>query len=47
MKTKKSEKADLENKKLLFVEVGLIASLVLVWIGFDYSTAEVRTVMEV
>ena len=45
MKTKKTEKADLENKKLLFVEVGLIASLVLVWLGFEYSTSDVRTVM--
>ena len=45
MKTKKTEKADLENKKLLFVEVGLIASLVLVWLGFQYSTSDLRTVM--
>ncbi|MBO5498317.1 MAG: energy transducer TonB [Bacteroidales bacterium] len=45
MKTKKTEKADLENKRLLFVEIGLIVSLFLIWSGFEYSTAQVRTVM--
>ena len=46
MKTKKTEKADLENKRLLFVEIGLIVSLFLIWSGFEYSTAQVRTVMQ-
>ena len=38
MEIKKSEKASLENKRLLFVEVGLIAALLVVLAGFESST---------
>ena len=38
METKKSEKASLENKRLLFAEVGLIAALLIVLAGFESST---------
>ena len=31
MEVKKSEKARLENKKLLFTEIGLVAALGIVW----------------
>ena len=38
MEIKKSEKASLENKRLLFAEVGLIAALLAVFAGFESST---------
>ena len=38
MEIKKSEKASLENKRLLFAEVGLIAALLVVYAGFETST---------
>ncbi len=40
MEVKKSQKASLENKRLLFVEIGLIAALLAVWGAFSYSTRE-------
>ena len=38
MEIKKSEKASLENKRLLFAEAGLIAALLVVYAGFETST---------
>ena len=38
MEIKKSEKASLENKRLIFAEVGLIAALLVVYAGFESST---------
>ena len=40
MEVKKSEKASLENKKLLFTEIGLVAALAIVWGAFEYSTKD-------
>ncbi|MFA5301373.1 MAG: energy transducer TonB [Bacteroidales bacterium] len=40
MKTKKSPKADLENKRILFVEIGLIVALAVVLGAFEYKTYE-------
>ena len=40
MEIKKSEKASLENKRLLFTEIGLIAALLIVWGAFSYSTKD-------
>ena len=40
MEIKKSSKANLENKKLLFTEIGLIIALAAVYFAFDWSTAE-------
>lgn len=40
MEIKKSPKANLENKKLLFTEIGLIISLLVVWLAFEWSTAD-------
>ena len=40
MEIKKSSKANLENKKLLFTEIGLIVALGIVYFAFDWSTAE-------
>ena len=45
MKTKKTEKASLENKRLLFIEIGCIAALAAVYFGFEYTTAQTKTVM--
>jgi len=38
MEIKKSEKASLENKRLIFAEVGLVAALLVVYAGFETST---------
>ena len=38
METKKSQKADLENKRTLFIETGLIVALVVVLAAFEYKT---------
>lgn len=40
MEVKKSPKASLENKRLLFVELGLVFALLVVWGAFSYSTKE-------
>ena len=40
MEIKKSNKASLENKKLLFTEIGLVAALGIVYGAFNYSTRE-------
>lgn len=45
MKTKKTEKASLENKRLLFIEIGCIVALAVVYFGFEYKTARTQTVM--
>ena len=42
MEIKKSEKASLENKKLLFTEIGLVAALGIVWGAFEYSSKEAQ-----
>lgn len=38
METKKSPQASLENKRLLFAEIGLIVALLVVFAGFETST---------
>ena len=38
MEIKKTEKASLENKRLIFAEVGLIAALLVVFAGFESTT---------
>ena len=43
METKKTQKASLENKRVLFAEIGMIAALLAVWAAFSYSTED-RTV---
>ena len=43
MEIKKSEKASLENKKLLFVEIGLIISLLIVYIALEWTSKETNT----
>ena len=41
MEIKKTEKANLENKKLLFTEIGLMSSLLIVFIAVEWTQAEV------
>lgn len=43
MEVKKSEKASLENKRLLFTEIGLVVSLGVVLGAFEYTSKEVKT----
>lgn len=40
MEVKKSIKASLENKRLLFTEIGLVAALLVVWGAFEYTSRE-------
>ena len=40
MEIKKSEKANLENKKLLFVEIGLVVSLAITLFAFEWTSKE-------
>ena len=46
MEVKKSPKADLENKKLLFREIGLVAVLALVLLAFEWSTKDKPEMMD-
>ena len=41
---KKSSKADLESKRGIFVEIGLVISLALVLVAFEWKTYEKKTV---
>lgn len=43
MEKKKTQKADLETKRLLFVEIGLVVALAVVYGAFEYSSAEITT----
>ncbi len=40
MEVKKSQKASLENKRLLFVEIGFVVALLAVLFAFEWSTKE-------
>lgn len=42
MEVKKSQKASLENKRLLFTEIGLVAALLAVWGAFEYTTRDTK-----
>lgn len=43
MTQKKSDRADLQNKRVLFTEIGCIVALALVYFGFEYSSAKIET----
>ena len=45
MEIKKSEKASLENKKLLFAEIGLIISLAITLFAFEWTSTETETAL--
>ncbi len=40
MEVKKSPKADLKNRKLLFVEIGFVFSLLVVFLAFEWTSTE-------
>lgn len=40
MEVKKSEKASLENKKLLFVEIGFVAALLVTLLAFEWTSKD-------
>ena len=42
MEIKKTDKANLENKKLLFVELGLVLSLAITFGAFEYTSKETK-----
>ncbi|MBN2165040.1 MAG: energy transducer TonB [Marinilabiliaceae bacterium] len=42
MEVKKSPKADLENKKTIFMQIGLIATLAIVLIAFEWTSTDVK-----
>lgn len=42
MEIKKSLKANLENKKLLFTEIGLVVALLIVWGAFERTSKDVN-----
>lgn len=39
MEIKKSTKADLENKRVLFLEIGLVATLAVILVAFEWTSA--------
>jgi protein TonB len=43
METKKTQRANLENKKVLFFQIGLVSVLALLLIAFEWTTREVST----
>lgn len=46
MEVKKSPKADLESKKLLFREIGLVATLAIVLVAFEWSSSDKTEVID-
>ena len=42
MEIKKSEKASMENKKLLFLEIGLVISLLITYLAFEWTSKETK-----
>jgi periplasmic protein TonB len=45
MEPKKSTRANLENKKIIFTQIGMIISLALVFLAFEYKSYEARSVV--
>ena len=46
MEEKKSPKANLENKKLMFIQIGIIISLLIAWLAFEHKSYDKRTIDE-
>jgi protein TonB len=44
MEEKKSPKANLENKKLMFTQIGLIISLFIAWLAFEHKSYDKREI---
>lgn len=47
MEEKKSPKANLENKKLMFMQIGLIISLLVAWLAFEHKSYDKRDYTEI
>ena len=45
MTQKKSDRVDLQNKRVLFTEIGCIVALALVYFGLEYSSAKTETAL--
>ncbi len=46
MEEKKSPKANLENKKLMFIQIGMVISLLIAWLAFEYKNYDKREIDE-
>jgi protein TonB len=46
MEEKKSPKANLENKKLMFMQIGMIISLLIAWLAFEHKSYDKREIDE-
>ena len=46
MEEKKSPKANLENKKLMFMQIGMIISLLVAWLAFEHKNYDKREIDE-
>ena len=44
MEEKKSPKANLENKKLMFIQIGMILSLLIAWLAFEHKSYDKREI---
>ena len=44
MEEKKSPKANLENKKVMFTQIGLIISLLIAWMAFEHKSYDKREI---
>ena len=44
MEEKKSPKANLENKKLMFMQIGMIVSLIVAWLAFEHKSYDKREI---
>ena len=47
MEEKKSPKANLENKKLMFTQIGLIISLFIAWLAFEHKSYDKREIADI
>jgi protein TonB len=46
MEEKKSPKANLENKKLMFIQIGMVISLLIAWLVFEHKNYDKREIDE-
>ena len=44
MEVKKSPKADLNNSRMLFAEIGFVVALLVVWGAFEFKQSEKKEV---
>ena len=46
MEEKKSPKANLENKKLMFIQIGMVICLLIAWLAFEHKNYDKREIDE-